>query len=148
MQTQVFAPRLGKDENNHILVVYDRDQRYRQICLDMASESRHVVDASESSIISRGQGASLRRSSTERSSTFNPVLTPASDGFSIAHQVLRCFLKTFTFRTSKDNFWPAVPWAGRFYADTQSVQDPCAAGLTTEFSEYVLTSSLRCHGGK
>ena len=38
--------------------------------------------------------------------TFNPVLTPASDGFSIALQVLRCFLKTFTFRTSKDNFGP------------------------------------------
>ena len=68
IQTQVFAPRLGKDENNHILVVYDPDQRYRQICLDMASESRQVVDASESSIISRAQGASLRRSSTERSS--------------------------------------------------------------------------------
>ena len=56
MQTQVFAPRLGKDENNHILVVYDPDQRYRQICLDMASESRQLVDASESSIISRAQG--------------------------------------------------------------------------------------------
>ena len=114
MQTQVFAPRLGKDENNHILVVYDPDQRYRQICLDMASESRQVVDASESSIISRAQGASLRRSSTERSSTFNPVLTPASHGFSIALQVLRCFLKTFTFRTSKDNFGPQYHGLGAF----------------------------------
>ena len=35
-----------------------------------------------------------------------------------------------------------------FFSDTQSAQDPCAAGLTTEFSGYVLTSSLRCHGGK
>ena len=46
--------------------------------------------------------------------TFDPVLTPASDGFSIALQVLRCFLKTFTFCTSKDNFGSQYHGLGAF----------------------------------
>ncbi|WOG28765.1 PglZ domain-containing protein [Endozoicomonas sp. 8E] len=83
IQTQVFAPRLGKDENNHILVVYDPDQRYRQICLDMASESLQVVDATESSIVSRAQGisslAALGHNTIEQLLIYVPATVPTEE---------------------------------------------------------------------
>ncbi len=46
IQTQMFAPRLENDQNNHTLVIYDPEQRYRQLCQDMASDTLRVVDAS------------------------------------------------------------------------------------------------------
>jgi hypothetical protein len=49
---QVFAARLTKRQ---VLVVYDPERRYRDICLGMATEKRAVVDSSESSITSRAE---------------------------------------------------------------------------------------------
>lgn len=50
IQNDILAPRL---RDKQVLVVYDPRQRYRTLCLEMASEQTVVVDASESSIISR-----------------------------------------------------------------------------------------------
>lgn len=50
IQTQILLPRLRERD---VLVVYDPDRRYRDLCLALASESLQVVDASESSIESR-----------------------------------------------------------------------------------------------
>jgi len=50
IQEQVLLPRL---EQNEILVVYDPDRCCHKLCLELASEKRRVIDASESSIISR-----------------------------------------------------------------------------------------------
>jgi len=52
IQEQILAPRLAK---NQVLVVYDPEQRYQDLCLAMAEEKRVVVDATESSIESRAQ---------------------------------------------------------------------------------------------
>jgi len=52
IKEQILAPRLIK---NQVLVVYDPEQRYRDLCLAMAEEKRVVVDATESSIESRAQ---------------------------------------------------------------------------------------------
>lgn len=48
--SEVLEPRLQKSE---ILVVYDPDHRYRNLCLAMANRQYQVIDASESSIESR-----------------------------------------------------------------------------------------------
>ena len=50
IQNEVLLPRLRQSE---ILVVYDPERRYRELCLEFATEKRQVVDASESSIESR-----------------------------------------------------------------------------------------------
>jgi hypothetical protein len=50
IQTQILLPRLQQHE---VLVVYDAEQRYRELCLELASETLRVVDAGESSIESR-----------------------------------------------------------------------------------------------
>lgn len=50
IQTQILLPRLRE---TGVLVVYDPDRRYRDLCLELADERRAVVDASESSIESR-----------------------------------------------------------------------------------------------
>jgi hypothetical protein len=50
IQNEVLLPRLQEHE---ILVVYDPERRYRALCLELASETVQVVDASESSIESR-----------------------------------------------------------------------------------------------
>ncbi len=47
---KILTPRLQKSE---ILVVYDPDRRYRELCLEMAGADLRVIDASESSIESR-----------------------------------------------------------------------------------------------
>lgn len=52
IQTEILMPRLNQAE---VLVVYDPEQRYRQLCLALDSDKRRVVDASESSIESREQ---------------------------------------------------------------------------------------------
>ncbi len=52
IQDQVFAPRLEKQQ---VLLVYDADQRYRDICLQMASNERIVIDSTDSSISSRAE---------------------------------------------------------------------------------------------
>jgi hypothetical protein len=50
IQSQVLLPRL---QQHGVLIVYDPDQRYRDLCLEIASENRIVVDAGVSSIEAR-----------------------------------------------------------------------------------------------
>ena len=50
IQNQIFLPRIKK---NGVLVVYDPEKIYQEICLDLATGPLKVVDASQSSIISR-----------------------------------------------------------------------------------------------
>lgn len=50
IQQEVLLKRL---QGNGVLVVYDPDRRYRELCLELASPERCVVDASTSSIESR-----------------------------------------------------------------------------------------------
>ena len=54
IQNQVLLPRLKK---NGVLVVYDPDVRYRDLCLEMGTETLRVIDASESSILSSRENA-------------------------------------------------------------------------------------------
>lgn len=54
IQQEVFIPRLSK---RGILVIYDPEQRYRDTCLAIADEHCEVVDATESSILSREQAS-------------------------------------------------------------------------------------------
>ena len=53
IQQHVFLPLLGGSGRSGVLVVYDPDQRYRELCLELADERRRIVDASKSSIESR-----------------------------------------------------------------------------------------------
>ncbi|MFM8320702.1 MAG: PglZ domain-containing protein [Chloroflexota bacterium] len=50
IQTQIILPRL---QQHGVLVVYDPERRYRELCLDLAGEKRRVIDATDSSIASR-----------------------------------------------------------------------------------------------
>jgi len=51
-KVSVLEPRLVKSQ---VLVLYDPDDRFRNVCLEMATETRVVVDCSESSIESRSR---------------------------------------------------------------------------------------------
>ena len=51
-KSSVLEARLAKSQ---VMVVYDPERRYRDVCLGMATEKREVVDSSESSITSRAQ---------------------------------------------------------------------------------------------
>ena len=53
IQTQILLPRLNGNGETGILVVYDPDRRYRDLCLDLATDRVRVVDASGGSIESR-----------------------------------------------------------------------------------------------
>ncbi|RIK38876.1 MAG: PglZ domain-containing protein [Chloroflexi bacterium] len=50
IQTQILLPRL---QQTGVLIVYDPDRRYHDLCLALATENRQVVDASEGSLASR-----------------------------------------------------------------------------------------------
>jgi len=50
IQQEILLPRL---QQSSVLVVYDPAQRYHDLCLDLTTPERQVVDASESSIESR-----------------------------------------------------------------------------------------------
>jgi hypothetical protein len=50
IQHEVLLPRLKR---NGVLVVYDPEQRYRGLCLNLVSDTLRVVDTTESSIESR-----------------------------------------------------------------------------------------------
>lgn len=52
IKERILAPRLQKKQ---VLVVYDPDFRYRDLCIEFSGDRSVVVDASESSIISRAQ---------------------------------------------------------------------------------------------
>ena len=51
-KSSVLEARLAKSQ---VMVVYDPERRYRDVCLEMASDKRAVVDSSESSITSRAE---------------------------------------------------------------------------------------------
>lgn len=51
-KSSVLETRLAKSQ---VMVVYDPERRYRDVCLGMATEKRAVVDSSESSITSRAE---------------------------------------------------------------------------------------------
>jgi hypothetical protein len=50
IQSNIFLPRLRQ---KGCLVIYDPDLRYREICLNLASETVTVVDATENGLESR-----------------------------------------------------------------------------------------------
>ena len=50
IQHEVLLPRA---RDARVLVVYDAERRYRDLCLGLANDELQVVDASESSIESR-----------------------------------------------------------------------------------------------
>lgn len=50
IRDKIILPRLKR---KGVLVVYDPEMRYRELCLELASDTRIVVDAGESSITSR-----------------------------------------------------------------------------------------------
>ena len=50
IQNEILLPRLNK---SGVLVVYDPERRYRELCLELAAENRRIVDATESSLESR-----------------------------------------------------------------------------------------------
>ncbi len=50
IKNEIMLPRL---RNKGVLVVYDPDDLYRELCLELASDTLIVIDASESSILSR-----------------------------------------------------------------------------------------------
>lgn len=50
IKNEVFLPRLKR---KGILVIYDPENRYRDLCSNLANDSVRIIDASESSIISR-----------------------------------------------------------------------------------------------
>lgn len=52
IQEQALAERL---RNRGVVVVYDPELRYRQLCQGLISDSVEVVDATESSIVSRSR---------------------------------------------------------------------------------------------
>lgn len=52
IKEKILAPRLQKKQ---VLVVYDPDYRYRDLCMELSGDRSMVVDASESSILSRAQ---------------------------------------------------------------------------------------------
>ncbi|MEM1156103.1 MAG: PglZ domain-containing protein [Pseudomonadota bacterium] len=51
-KSSILETRLAKSQ---VMVVYDPEWRYRDVCLGMATEKRSVVDSSESSITSRAE---------------------------------------------------------------------------------------------
>ena len=57
IQQEVLLPRLKKAG---VMLVYDPDRRYHELCLELADEKRMVVDATESSIDSREQALLTR----------------------------------------------------------------------------------------
>lgn len=59
IQCQVLLPRFSGSGKSGVVVVYDPDQRYRELCQELADDRRPVVDASESSILSREEALQL-----------------------------------------------------------------------------------------
>lgn len=78
----VLKPRLQKAE---VLVVYDPEQRYHEICLAIADKHHQVIDASYSSIESREgaltalQALGLPNSQTKGVLVYVPAAAPLSD---------------------------------------------------------------------
>jgi len=79
-KSSVLETRLAKAQ---VMVVYDAEQRYRDICLDMATDKRTVVDATESSIASRADAITalikLGNHDVEQLLVYVPVAKPLDD---------------------------------------------------------------------
>lgn len=77
IQQEIFASRLSK---RGVLVVYDPEQRYRETCLALADERCEVIDASESSILSREQASkalvALGKGQLDKLLVYVPVTQP------------------------------------------------------------------------
>ncbi|MDF9799777.1 hypothetical protein OKW21_005040 [Catalinimonas alkaloidigena] len=80
IKKEVLTPRLQKKQ---VLVVYDPDHRYRDLCLEMADEKRVIVDASESSITSREEAMNalnaLGRNEIEQLLVYVPKAKPIEE---------------------------------------------------------------------
>lgn len=81
IQEHVLLPRL---QDKGVLVVYDADQRYHKLCLEMGTNGVTVIDAGESSISSREKALlTLRRlgeaGSQERMLIYVPTRSPRTD---------------------------------------------------------------------
>lgn len=78
IQQEILLPRL---QENSVLVVYDPEQRYRDLCLDLATSERQVVDASESSIESRESAltALQRLGQSNQLLVYVPAKAPLTD---------------------------------------------------------------------
>lgn len=71
IQSQVISPRL---KQHGVLVVYDPAQRYRELCMELASEKRQVVDAAISSITSRQAALAAVQELGQPGTAFESVL--------------------------------------------------------------------------
>ena len=58
LQNQVFLPRIRK---NSVLVIYDQEKIYREVCLDLTTAAIEVIDATYSSITSREKALNALR---------------------------------------------------------------------------------------
>ncbi len=80
IQQQIFGLRLTK---HGVLVVYDPDQRYRDTCLALAGERCEVVDATESSILSREQASkallALGKGALDKLLVYVPAAQPLTE---------------------------------------------------------------------
>ncbi|HEN8704795.1 TPA: PglZ domain-containing protein [Pseudomonas putida] len=80
IQQEILAPRLSK---RGVLVVYDPERRYRETCLALADERCEVVDASESSILSREQASkalvAMGREQLDKLLVYVPVAQPLTE---------------------------------------------------------------------
>ncbi|MBE7635964.1 PglZ domain-containing protein [Sneathiella sp. P13V-1] len=79
-KSSVLEARLAKSQ---VMVVYDPERRYRDVCLEMATEKRAVVDSSESSIISRAKAIAdlgkLGERQIEQLLVYVPAAKPLED---------------------------------------------------------------------
>lgn len=80
IQEKVFQARLEKQQ---VMVVYDPEQRYRDSCLEMATDKRTVVDSSDSSIASRAEAmaslSKLGNHQVEQLLVYVPAAKPLED---------------------------------------------------------------------
>ncbi len=82
IQEEVLRPKLKKAS---VLVVYDPERRYRDLCCDMTADKCAVVDATESSIESREQALALLQELGKPGAKFEnlliyvPVAQPLTD---------------------------------------------------------------------
>jgi hypothetical protein len=71
VQEQILLPRLRKAG---VMVVYDQERRYRELCLELADDGRMVVDGTESSIESRDQALAALQAFGQSGTAFEGVL--------------------------------------------------------------------------
>ena len=82
IQNEILLKRL---QSTGVLVVYDPDHRFRELCLELATPQRRVVDATESSIESRELAMETLQSIGQRNSdvtslvVYVPASAPLSD---------------------------------------------------------------------